>query len=480
MKLKKLLQKVPLELFRGSKEVEITGLSAHSKRVAPGNLFIARSGTEHDGANYLEEAVQNGAIATLARYPDPFLKEVVQLLHPDVGAIEGQLASAYYEEPSKELFSVAITGTCGKTTTAYLIRHLLERAGVATGLLGSIEYLVGGMRYPAERTTPDVTSVHRYLREMCKQQCQAVVLEATSHALTQGRLAHIDFDVAVFTNLNQDHLDYHGTMEAYGSAKARLFSGLLPNKAAVINGDDPFGRGLLALCPPSTLTYGMSEGVDLRVKEFQLGVKETRFSVVFKGEELLFTTKLLGRFNILNCLAALGTLLQKGVAFGELPALLASFSSVPGRLQRVRNRAVFVDHAHKPGALESVLKTLRELTKGKLILVFGCGGDRDRGKRALMGAIGERLCDLVFVTSDNPRSEEPLAIIREIMEGVRGDHVQVEADRRVAIEKALRSCGKEDIVLIAGKGHEKVQIFAHQTLPFDDVKVAEQLMDQLS
>ncbi len=470
MKLKKLLNYLPVSLYSGNKEIEITGLTCYSKIVHPGNLFVVKRGAKEDGSKYVEEAVANGAVATLSEAPDPFLKNVAQLIHPCIREIEGKLAGFYYGNPSHELFMVGVTGTCGKTTITYLLRHLLNALHVETGLIGSIENFIGETTRQSERknTTPDVLSCHKMLREMRKSGSDACVMEITSHALVQGRVDEINIDVAVFTNLTHEHLDYHKTMESYADAKALLFSRLGESKTAVINGDSPYSKRMIRDCKAKILTYGFSREADIRATNVRLSAEGTSFDVTYLGRTIPFSWVLIGAHNVMNALAAIGVLLSKGIDFALLPTLLSSFQTVPGRLERVSDSLIFVDYAHKPDALENVLKALVQLKKGKLITVFGCGGDRDQQKRPLMAKASEKYSDLTIVTSDNPRTEDPLAIIEEIKQGFSSSKYIVEPDRAKAIAEAK----KDDVVLIAGKGHETYQIFAHQTIAFDDRQVA--------
>ena len=474
MKLKKILNVLPITLYRGNKELEITGLTSYSKRVHPGNLFIAKKGSAEDGTKYIEEAIASGAVAILSETPDPFLKNVAQLIHPNIRGIEGKLADFYYGSPSKELFNVAVTGTCGKTTTTYLLKFLLEGLQIQAGLIGSIENFIGETRRTSDRknTTPDVISCHKMMREMRNSGMQACCMEVTSHALVQGRVDEISFDIAIFTNLTHEHLDYHKTMEEYANAKALLFSKLAPKNTAIINIDSPYAMRMIRDCKAKILTYGTDVKADIRASHIQLSPQGTSFEITYQGKTLPFSWSLIGAHNVMNALGALGALLAKGVDFERLPQLLALFPTVPGRLERVEDSLIFVDYAHKPDALENVLKSLKELKKGRLITLFGCGGDRDQKKRPLMAQVAEKFSDLTIVTSDNPRSEDPLKIIEEIKQGFSSSNFVIEPDRRKAIAKAIFSAEPNDVILLAGKGHETYQIFAHQTIEFDDRLIA--------
>lgn len=484
IKIRKLLKNISVQAIKGSKDVEITGLCANSKMVSPGNLFIAKKGLTHDGAKFISDAIAAGASAILTDLYDPFFPNVVQIIHPDVAAIEAAIAKEYYGHPTKHLFLVGITGTNGKTTTSYLVRHLFEKLEERCGLIGTIEWIVGQHVYPSGKTTPDVLQNYKLFHEMVTTGCRDCVMEVSSHALEQGRVQSIEFDVAVFTNLTQDHLDYHKTMDEYAKAKAKLFSSLKKDgekphvKTAVVNADSHYCTQMIADCPTNILTYGIERPSDLTASSIHLTASGMEFDVSYRNQRHHMTSSLIGRFNVYNLLAAACVGLARGFALGEILPVLSSFCKVPGRLERVPNEKglnIFVDYAHTDDALSNVLTTLREIKKqGRLITVFGCGGNRDQGKRPKMGAVAEQLSDLAIVTSDNPRNEEPEAIIRDILVGLNNPGLAlVIVDREEAIHRAVQMAKPEDIVLIAGKGHETYQIFSHQTIDFDDRTVAQ-------
>lgn len=484
MKLKKLFKDLDIEQIRGQKEVEITGICANSKFIAPGNLFVAKKGLTSHGARYIPEAISAGAVAVLTDILDPSLKEITQVIHRDVHAIEGTIASRFYEEASKDLFMVGITGTNGKTTTSYLIRHLLETLNIPCGLIGTIEYITKNHCYQATRTTPDIFSNHRMLRDMFKEGCQAAVMEVTSHALDQGRVDEICFDAAIFTNLSLDHLDYHKTMEEYCEAKNKLFSRHMKRGGWVIaNADSPWMNQVLLGCESKILTYGIRQEADIRAIQVQLSPEKTRFALSYQGETILCSTTLIGRHNVYNCLCAIGVALMRGLSLKEAAEKMERVPAVPGRLEPVANELglkIYVDFAHSDDALRNVFESLIELKKGRLITVFGCGGDRDFTKRPKMAEVCEQYSDLSIVTTDNPRTENPEEIGRQIVKGFKSyDSYLVELDRRLAIQKAIEMATQDDLVLIAGKGHEKHQIFAHKTVEFDDCKVAEEVCEEL-
>lgn len=488
MKLKKLLKDIPVKQIKGSKEIEITGVCSNSKLVAPGNLFIAKKGLIDDGAQFIPEAITGGAVAVVTDIYNPTLKNVTQIIHPDVNTIEGLIAAHYYQFAGNELFMVGVTGTNGKTTTSYLIKHLLDRLNSTCGLIGTIEYIIGQHRYQATRTTPDVTSNHKMLREMVLQDCKAAVMEVTSHALMQGRVQNIDFDVGIFTNLTLDHLDYHQTMDNYCEAKNKLFRSLNPDKnkkkkgippMAIVNADSPWVGKMTEGCKAKIFTYGIESQADLRATDIRLTSSGTVFNLNYKNQQLKCHWPLIGRFNVYNCLAATSVGLMRNEPLEKIISILECFPSVPGRLEAVPNELglkIYVDFAHSDDALANVLECLGELKTGRIITVFGCGGDRDNTKRPKMAKVCEELADFSIVTSDNPRSEDPESICRMILQGFKQkDSYIVELDRRCAIEKAIEMATPDDIILIAGKGHETYQIFAHKTIEFDDRKIAAQI-----
>jgi UDP-N-acetylmuramoyl-L-alanyl-D-glutamate--2,6-diaminopimelate ligase len=486
VKLKSLIKGMSIQQVKGSKDTEITGVCSHSQCVSPGNLFVARRGKLFDGAKYIPEAISAGAVAVLTDMYDPSLKGIVQLIDPQVSALEAQLAAVYYQHPCDKLFTIGVTGTNGKTTLAALVKYLFDACQVKCGLLGTIENIVGDYHYQATHTTSDVSTNYKMLREMLHYGSEAAVLEVTSHGLIQGRVEGIEFDVAVFTNLSQDHLDYHETMEAYAEAKSLLFSGLSgkgrrkkEQPLAIVNCDDSYCNRILKGCEAKVLTYGFSEGADIRAVNVELNAKHSRFLLRFQDEEYAVESPLIGCFNVYNVLAALAVVMSKGLALQDAVAAVSTMPFVRGRMESVSNSAgvnVYVDFAHNSRALENVLKTCQEVTDGKVILVFGAGGDRDQEKRPLMGEIAEKYSDLVIVTSDNPRLEDPSEISRQILSGMKSpEKALVELDRRKAIEKSLEIAKASDTVIIAGKGHERQQICGRRVIEFDDRQVVSEL-----
>jgi UDP-N-acetylmuramoyl-L-alanyl-D-glutamate--2,6-diaminopimelate ligase len=473
-----------VEVFGSSRvEGEIGGIEYDSRRVKTGDLFVAirgrrADGTPFDGHEYVRSAVDRGAYAVvLERDMEVTATRVVV---PDSRKAMARLASRFYGDPAERLKIVGITGTNGKTTVSYLIRALFERAGLRTGLIGTLGYLVGTECLDAPFTTPESVELHRTLLGMVRAGQEAVVMEVSSHALALNRVVGVPFAGAVFTNISRDHLDFHRTQEAYLSAKARLFEDLDAHSWAVINTDDPAGRTLMERTRASALTYGLSDEAEVHPSVQRLTARGIDLTVDTPDGAFELSMKLRGRFNVYNALAAVATGVACGLDRAVIREGVGSVSSVPGRFEAVdagQGFLVLVDYAHTPDALERVLCAARELTQGRLIVVFGCGGDRDRGKRPEMGAVADRFADFSVVTSDNPRTENPDAIICQIVTGMSPDGARtVLADRRRAISEALHEARGGDVVVIAGKGHEAVQILGTRRIPFDDREVVRELL----
>ncbi|TXI42796.1 MAG: UDP-N-acetylmuramoyl-L-alanyl-D-glutamate--2,6-diaminopimelate ligase [Nitrosomonas sp.] len=493
MKIKKLVKDIEGLQVKGSKDVEITGVCANSQCLAPGNLFIAKKGRTYDGGRFIPDALAAGAAAILTDIYDPSLKNVVQLIYHDVPALEATLAARYYLQPSQNLLTIGVTGTNGKTTTTMLIKHLLDQLHIPCGLIGTIEYIIGPHRHQASHTTPDVCSNHKMLSEMLREKCQAAALEVTSHALDQGRVSDIIFDIAVFTNLTLDHLDYHGTMEQYAKAKNLLFRSLKASSTkknarcepvAIVNLDDTWAPKIIEGCEAKILTYALKAKADLQPQNLCLSDEGSRFTLEYQSQQANFYLPLVGRFNVFNALAAIATGLAAGIPLQALADSIATFDNVPGRLEPVPNNLgvrIFVDFAHTDDALDNTLRSLHELKKGRILTVFGCGGDRDCSKRSKMAQASEKWSDITIITSDNPRTEKPEDICADIVKGFSSNATYlVEVDRRVAIAKAIELARPNDIILIAGKGHERLQIFAHQTIAFSDQAIAKELCELIS
>jgi UDP-N-acetylmuramoyl-L-alanyl-D-glutamate--2,6-diaminopimelate ligase len=449
-------------------DVEVSGLAYSSRSVVPGTLFFCVPGFRADGHDFAPDAVARGAVALVCQRPLGL--GVPEVLVDDVRAAMGPAAARFFGDPTAELEVVGVTGTNGKTTTAFLVRHLLEAGGRQTGLLGTVKRVVGGVEEEVERTTPEAIDLQATFRAMLDGGDRACAMEVSSHALELGRVAGIRFACRVFTNLTQDHLDFHETMEAYFAAKRRLFEdpGL-----SVVNMDDEYGRRIAA--EVECVTFGIEREADYRAREVEFDLMGSRFVCETPGGELELSSPLPGLFNVQNVLGAVAAARSLEVPAETITAALPEFGRVPGRFEPVdegQDFGVLVDYAHTPEALENVLVAAREVTRGRLHVVFGAGGDRDRGKRPLMGEAARRLADRVLVTSDNPRSEEPESIVEAIMEGA-GPGAERETDRRRAIARAIETAAPGDVVVIAGKGHEQGQEFENgRKEPFDDVTEA--------
>ena len=466
------------ELFvriEGGEDTAIRGLSYDSRKVAEGDLFFCVPGTRSDGHQYAELAVRSGAVALCVERPTG--AGVPEIVVSDARRAMPLIAAEFLGRPADKLTILGVTGTNGKTTTAYMLESILTAAGRTAGLIGTIETRIAGERRPGVRTTPESLDLQLLFAEMVEHGVDAVAMEVTSHALVLHRVEGVRFAAAAFTNLSQDHLDFHSGMEDYFQAKRMLFVPERTDRAA-INVDDPHGRRLLESTEIPTFGFGATAtDADVRAVDIELGDAQSSFTIVTPEGSIAARTNLVGAFNVSNCLAAAATALAAGIDLGAIEKGLNSLRSVPGRFEPVDEGqpfAVVVDYAHTPDSLDNVLRAARRMVEardGRVICVFGCGGDRDRGKRPLMGQVVAKLADVAIVTSDNPRSEEPKAIIDEILEGIVATGTTPSAvlvDRAEAIAEAVEEARPGDIVVIAGKGHETGQEFADHTIPFDD------------
>jgi UDP-N-acetylmuramoyl-L-alanyl-D-glutamate--2,6-diaminopimelate ligase len=492
MTLDELVTGLTVQERQGDPGIPVGGLAYDSRRVKLGDVFVCLRGLRTDGHFYVAEAVRRGAVAVVAERELSEPPGVPVVLVPDTRQALGLMAARHYGEPSRALRLIGVTGTNGKTTTTYLIKSVLEAAGHRVGLIGTIRNLVGDEEIPSERTTPESLDLQALLARMRDAGCTHVVMEVSSHAAELKRIAGVEFDVGVFTNLTQDHLDFHGTFEAYRQAKGKLFAGLGPTtkkgeRRAIINADDPSARYFAEVARAPVLTYGLSEGVQVRAEGTELLTGGLRYRLVTPAGAVRLALRLSGRFNVYNSLAAAAAGLVEGCTLDAVRQGLETVSGVPGRFELVEEGqpfAVIVDYAHTPDGLENLLKAAAAITLNRRILVFGCGGDRDRGKRPLMGEIAGRLADYTVVTSDNPRSEDPAAICAEVAEGVARtapgpEAYRVLVDRREAIRHAVEAARPGDVVLLAGKGHETYQLFADRAIRFDDREEARAALARL-
>jgi UDP-N-acetylmuramoyl-L-alanyl-D-glutamate--2,6-diaminopimelate ligase len=480
-----LIARLPAARLTGDASLAVASVTHDSRQAGPDSVFVAIRGLATDGNLYVDAARRKGAVAVVSEEPPQPGGAWVQVA--DARESLATLAAAVLGDPAQRLTLVGVTGTNGKTTTTHLIDAALRAAGHRVGLIGTIQYRVGDRLAEAVRTTPESSDLQELFRDMVAAGCDHAVMEVSSHSLALKRVHGLGFQVAVFTNLTRDHLDFHGDMDRYFEAKRTLFDTLLRKDGhAVINAADDRAAALAAASRGVVWTFGVDRPADLRASEVALSLGGTRFRVRTPVGELLVESPLLGRFNVENLLAALGASLALGLPAAAALRGLSSVTGVPGRLERVaagQDFTVIVDYAHTDDALKNLLETVRELKPRRVITVFGCGGDRDRSKRPLMGAVASRLSEVVVVTSDNPRSEPPESIVDEILRGMNGGrkaerHVVV--DRRDAIAKAFELAGTGDAVVIAGKGHETYQVLRDRTVPFDDRQVARDLLARLA
>ena len=488
MQLKFVLSKIRTLRVSGSLETEVDTVRYDSRTVRTGSVFVALTGEQADGHRFIPQALESGASAIVVAMgrvdmvPLDCAATVVEV--EDTRIALAEISALVYENPTFRLKLAGITGTNGKTTTAWLIKHLCDTNDLRCGLVGTVRYDTGLRVVDAARTTPESCDLQELFVEMRLAHCRAAAVEVSSHAIAQDRIRGLEFDAAIFTNLTQDHLDFHGTMEAYFGAKARWFTDLLylqhkkRNPVSIVNLDDRYGAQLaqrLERLGNPLVTYGQSARAHFRANDIKSEFSGTTYSLVNDGKSFLVRVPLIGTFNVYNSLAAVAAAVAMGVPIRHAVTALATAPAVPGRLQAVPARKhyqVFVDYAHSPDALTNVLRTLRDLRPARLITVFGCGGDRDRAKRPLMARAAEEYSDLCIATSDNPRNEDPLAILADVEAGFQEKPYEVIADRRQAIQRAVALAAPRDIVLIAGKGHEAYQEVKGERFPFDDVQVA--------
>lgn len=483
-KLSDYLQPDEIQAVKGSLDRPISGLVMDSRRVVPGTLFFALPGRRADGASFVDEAVARGAVAVItSRLPAITPAKVTFVQVADPRAMLARVAQRYYQFPDRELEVVGVTGTNGKTTVTHLVKHLLEGPR-RVGLIGTINYDLGARTVPSFRTTPEAVDIFGMMAQMRASGCRQAVMEVSSHGIDQHRVLGLGFAVAIFTNLTRDHLDYHQTLDDYFTVKARLFTGAIGRKprVAVINTDDPYGVRLAALVPPEvrTVTFGENAKAMIRAEAVRLDFKSTSFRLVWPEGEMAVESPLIGRYNLSNLLAAIAAVWSLGHDPRELLGRLAGFGGVAGRMERIEEGQaynVLVDYAHTDDALRNALTMLRAITPGRLMVVFGCGGKRDRSKRPLMTAAVQEFADFAFATADNPRGESLAQIFADMKSGVTTPaRITWIEDRRRAISLALDACKPGDCLLVAGKGHESYQEFADTVVPFDDRQIVRELI----
>jgi len=484
MNLRDIIKSLPKATIAGDLDKEVTGVTSDSREVVAGSIFVAVRGSDADGQMYIPQAIEQGACAIVSEVAQgsDWDEKLCWAHVPDARVAAAALACYWNENPSAGMKVVGITGTNGKTTTAFITHAIMEQVWTRAGLLGTVQVNDGESVTPATHTTPGPVELQTLLRTMADNACRGVAMEISSHALEQKRTDGVQLDVAVFTNLSQDHLDYHGSMNDYFAAKCRLFELLESQQGnkkptAVINIDDPYGRRLVEEFKDRLyfITYGHGVHADLRMGREVQNVRGTEFDVTYKKRDYHVRTPYIGRFNVFNCTAALAACIAVGIKPRDAVRAFADAPQVPGRMEKIGTRdgaSVFVDYAHTPDALINACATLKESNPRNLITVFGCGGDRDRTKRPLMGHAAAEGSDICIITSDNPRSEDPAAIIRDVEKGMAGKPYEIIVDRMEAIQTAVNISGEGDIILVAGKGHETYQEIAGERIDFDDRREA--------
>jgi UDP-N-acetylmuramoyl-L-alanyl-D-glutamate--2,6-diaminopimelate ligase len=469
--LKKIWPNLEGGLLRKFGSQQVNKVSCNSKNISSGDLFVAVRGASCDGHQFIDEAIKRGARIIVTEQDEYRPDRAVFIKVPDSRRALNELAAGFYGNPAQKIKVVGITGTNGKTTVAYLLEKILNAAGFEAGIIGTINYKIKDRLIPATNTTPGPLELQSYLAQMVDEKIKFCVMEVSSHSLDQERTGGIDFQGAVFTNLASDHLDYHLTVENYFAAKAKLFENLKNDAFAAINLDDPFGLKLTKLTPAKVISYAIDSQADLTAKNISLDLRGTGFLLAAPEAQIDIQTRLLGRHNVYNILAAAGMGLGLGIDLKTIKKGVESLELVPGRLENVdcgQPFKVLVDFAHTEDALKNVLSTLKGISGSRLLLLFGCGGNRDKTKREKMGRVADGLADFSVITSDNPRNEDPRQIAEEIVKGFHSQKYKVVLDRLEAIKEIVALAKKDDIVVIAGKGHEAYQIFKDRTVPFDD------------
>jgi UDP-N-acetylmuramoyl-L-alanyl-D-glutamate--2,6-diaminopimelate ligase len=484
MKLKDALAGVPYLRFDGGGKEEIQGIAYSSKNVQPGFLFAALKGVKRDGFEFVEEAVSRGASAILSEKSKPINLEKSWIHVSDAREALALISANFYSHPSQKIKVIGVTGTKGKTTITYLLEAVLEKSRFNPGVIGTVSYRWKNANIPADKTTPEAPDLQRLLSEMVEQGVTHCVIEVSSHALDLKRVSGIGFDIAVFTNLSGDHLDYHHSMEEYFEAKKKLFFLNHKKRMAVVNLDDSWGKKLIPEIRTGVISYGLEPAAIVRGENFKLSEKGIETSVKYPGGKFRLASPLLGKPNLYNILASAAAALTLNIPVPAIVEGIAGLQGVPGRFERIENSLglnIFVDYAHTDDALKNLLETFREFNSGRILLVFGAGGDRDKTKRPRMGEIAGALADCIILTSDNPRSEDPLAIISDIEKGLKKTgtgNYKILPDRGQAIAHALSLGKKGDYILVSGKGHENYQIIKDRIIPFDDAQIIRKILKE--
>ena len=491
--LKDIISTLDVQQVQGNQNVSIQDITADSRAVKPNSLFIALDGATVDGHNYIDKAIAAGAVAVIVSKLVAISDDVCVITVVDTRQAMMTCVPYFFDYPANRMRMIGVTGTNGKTTTTHMIRHILKAQGHKVGVIGTVHIMIGDTSYPIHNTTPDVVDLQHILHQMVQENVEYCVMEVSSHALALGRVSGVEFDTAVFTNLTQDHLDFHKTFENYLAAKCKLFeqvsasNQVKDNKGAVINIDDSYGHRVMEKTTAPTITYSTLGKGTLNASDVHMSTKNSQYTVNYKGESYPVSMNTTGLFNVYNTLAAIGACLQEGISMEAIDTALKTFSSVPGRFELIeegQDFAVVVDYAHTPDGLQNILETAKAIKENRIIIVFGCGGDRDATKRPIMGRIAAKYGDKIYVTSDNPRTEDPVQIVKDVEVGVKealrdGTSYEVIVDRREAINHAIHDAKAGDIVIIAGKGHENYQILKNETIHFDDREEARKALKEI-
>lgn len=491
--LQDIIQVINSQSVKGNQQLLIADITADSRSVKENSLFIALDGATVDGHNYIDKAIAAGAVAVIVSKSVQVSDDICVITVDDTRQAMMDVVPYFFDYPANRMRMIGVTGTNGKTTTTHMIRHILKAQGHTVGVIGTVHIMIGDISYPINNTTPDVVDLQHILHQMVAEGVSHCVMEVSSHALELGRVAGVEFDTAVFTNLTQDHLDFHKTFENYLAAKCKLFEQVSgenqykSNKGAVINIDAPYGERVIQKTTAPTITYSTHGIGSLNAAHINMSTKTSEYVVQYDGKSYSILMNTTGLFNIYNTLAAIGACIHEGISLEDIEQALRSFTSVPGRFELIeegQDFAVVVDYAHTPDGLENILETAEAIKENRIIVVFGCGGDRDATKRPIMGRIAAEYGDIIYVTSDNPRTEDPVQIVKDVEVGVKkalrnGTSYEVIVDRREAIQKAIHEAKTGDIVIIAGKGHETYQILKDQTIHFDDREEARQALKEI-
>lgn len=482
MKLSALVHHLDSKEIHNFSDVEITGITNDSRRVRHGNIFVAIKGYKTNGHDFIEKSLEDGAVVIVSEKKRCLDPEVPQIIVRNSRKALSNLSCCFYDNPSQKIKVICITGTNGKTTTTFLTKSIIETAGNETGLIGTIKYQIGKRTIPAQETTPESVELQSLIADMVTSNIKFAIMEVSSHASVQRRVDDINFKSAVFTNISAEHLDYHGTISNYMDAKIRLFENLKEDAFAILNADDDLSKNFADKTKAQILWFGIKNNADIEATICDESITNTTIKLSYSGMEIDINIPLIGLHNVYNTLASAACALSLGFELETIKKGIENVPVVPGRLESIpykRGVNIFVDYAHTPHALESVLLTLKKLKKGRIILVFGCGGDRDKKKRPEMGKIASENSDVFWITNDNPRSEQPTSIIEDIKTGIRsGRPFHIQTNRHKAIEEAISEAKINDMVLIAGKGHEKYQILKDSVIPFDDKEVVKKILSK--